>query len=227
MPAALPETATVLYTTLMNRPDNGLGQNGLAGRVRGVVFDLDGTLVVEQLDYDAIRRELGFPPRQPLLEGIAALPEAEQILAHAVLHRHEQAAAMTATLNAGVTAFLDWLDARGVRRALFSRNSRAAVGVVLERCGLRFDLVVAREDGPHKPSPHGLLHICSAWKLPPAEVLMIGDYLYDIQAGVQAGTRTALVTHGRSLPFQGQADLSFANFEAIPEVLRDWIECVK
>ena len=224
---ALPESVTVLYTTLMNRPDNGLGRNGQAGRVRGVVFDLDGTLVVEQLDYDAIRRELGFQPRQPLLEGIAALPEAEQILAHAVLHRHEQAAAWTATVNSGVPAFLDWLDARGVRRALFSRNSRAAVGVVLERCGLRFDLVVARENGPHKPSPHGLLHICSTWKLAPAEVLMIGDYLYDIQAGAQAGTRTALVTHGQSLTFEHQADVSFASFEAIPEVLRDWIECVK
>src|SRR5260370_3429644 len=99
MPVALPESVTVLYTTLMNRPDNGLGRNGQAGRVRGVVFDLDGTLVVEQLDYDAIRRELGFPPGQPLLEGIAALLEAEQIIAHAVVHRHEQAAASTATLN--------------------------------------------------------------------------------------------------------------------------------
>src|SRR5438067_174891 len=45
-----------------------------AGVVRGVVFDLDGTLVVEQLDYEAIRRELGLAPRSPLLEGIAALP---------------------------------------------------------------------------------------------------------------------------------------------------------
>jgi HAD superfamily hydrolase (TIGR01549 family) len=207
----------------MKLPGTGHKQDKQGLRVRGVVFDLDGTLVVEQLDYDAIRVELGFPPRQPLLEGIAALPEAEQIRARAVLHRHEQAAALTATLNTGVTAFLDWLDRRGVRRALFSRNSRAAVGVVLERCGMRFDLVVAREDGPHKPSPHGLLHICSVWNLPPAEVLMIGDYLYDIQAGNQAGTRTALVTHGRKLPFEDQADLSFASFEVIPEVLRDWI----
>jgi HAD superfamily hydrolase (TIGR01509 family) len=199
-------------------------RNGEGGRVRGVVFDLDGTLVVEQLDYDAIRRELGFAPRLPLLEGIAALPEAKQILAHGVLHRHEQAAAATATLNPGVNAFLAWLDARGVRRALFSRNSRAAVTVALERCGLCFDLVVAREDGPHKPNPHGLVHICAAWDLPPVAVLMIGDYVYDIQAGIQAGTRTALVTHGRNLPFADQADLAFANFEAIPEVLRDWID---
>jgi HAD superfamily hydrolase (TIGR01509 family) len=210
-------------------PEKEIGQEGQpaaktqTGRVRGVVFDLDGTLVVEQLDYDAIRRELGFPSRTPLLEGIAALSETEQAQAHAVLHRHEQAAALTATLNPGVAAFLERLDARGVRRAVFSRNSRAAVAVVLERCGLQFETIVAREDGPHKPDPHGLRQICAIWRLPPNEVLMIGDYLYDVQAGNQAGVRTALVTHGRELPFADQADLTFAGFEAIPAVLIEWI----
>ncbi|HEY1860183.1 MAG TPA: HAD family hydrolase [Gemmataceae bacterium] len=210
-------------------PKTKSGQDGQperktqTGRVRGVVFDLDGTLVVEQLDYDAIRRELGFPPRTPLLEGIAALPEAEQRQAHVVLHRHEQAAALTATLNPGVEAFLERLDACGVRRAVFSRNSRAAVAVVLARCGLHFETVMAREDGPHKPSPHGLQQICRVWCLPPRDVLMIGDYLYDVQAGIQAGVRTALVTHGRVLPFADQADLTFPGFEAIPATLGEWI----
>jgi HAD superfamily hydrolase (TIGR01549 family) len=210
-------------------PEMKSGQTGQpegsrqTGKVRGVVFDLDGTLVVEQLDYDAIRRELGFPPRTPLLEGIAALPATAQPQAHAVLHRHEQAAALTATLNPGVAAFLARLDEYHVRRAVFSRNSRAAVTAVLERCGLRFETVVAREDGPHKPNPHGLQQICRVWRLPPREVLMIGDYLYDVQAGIEAGVRTALVTHGRVLPFADQADLTFAGFEAIPAILREWI----
>jgi HAD superfamily hydrolase (TIGR01549 family) len=208
---------------LIPKGDNRLGRQ--QARVRGVVFDLDGTLVVEQLDYDQIRRELGFPQRVPLLEAIAELSEAEQILAHAVLHRHEQTAALTATLNAGVMAFLDWLDSRGVRRALFSRNSRAAVALALERCGLSFELIVAREDAPHKPRPDGLVKICSAWNLPPAQVLMIGDYLYDIEAGIAAGTRTALVTHGCSPPFRDQANLAFSSFVEIPALLREWIEC--
>ena len=198
-------------------------KNGQAIRVRGVVFDLDGTLIVEKLDYDAIRGELGFAPRTPLLEGIAALPLEQQCEAHAVLHRHEQAAALTATLNPGVDNFLRRLDALRIRRGLFSRNSRAAVEIVLARCGVEFETVVAREDGPHKPSPHGLQHICRQWKLQSQEVLMIGDYLYDVQAGIQAGVRTALVTHGRELPFADLADLAFAGFEAIPAILEEWI----
>ncbi len=100
---------------------------------------------------------------------------------------------------------------------------RVAVDRVLSRCGLSFDPVMAREDAPYKPSPVGLWQICEAWQLAPADVLMVGDYLYDVQAGLGAGTRTALVTHGRSLPFAHLADVTFASFEKIPDVLRRWV----
>ena len=52
---------------------------------------------------------------------------------------------------------------------------------------------------------------------------MVGDYLYDLQAGKSAGTRTALVTHGRLLPFAPLADVAFASFEDVPDVLREWV----
>jgi HAD superfamily hydrolase (TIGR01509 family) len=202
----------------MGQPDGGA-----AVRLRGVVFDLDGTLVVQELDFEAMRREIGLPPGTPLLEAVERMDAAGREAAVAVLRRHELAAAETAALNPGVAAFLDWLAGRGVRRAVLSRNMRGAVEKVLRRCGLSFDLVLAREDAPYKPSPEGLWHICVTWGVAPAEVLMVGDYLYDLQAGRSAGTRTALVTHGRSLPFAHLADVAFATFEDVPDVLRRWV----
>jgi HAD superfamily hydrolase (TIGR01549 family) len=192
--------------------------------IRGIVFDLDGTLVEEQHDYEAIRRELGFPNGVPLLEGVEQLPDDRQSEARVVLYRHEQMAARTARVNPGVKPFLRRLDERGIRRGVLSRNSRAAVNVVLTRCGLTFDTIITREDAPYKPRPHGLWEICTAWGLPPTQVLMIGDYLYDMQAGKSAGTRTALITHGRTLAFADLADLAFASFEAVPETLLRWVD---
>jgi HAD superfamily hydrolase (TIGR01509 family) len=192
--------------------------------VRGVVFDLDGTLVVEELDFEAMRREIGIPSGTPLLEAVERLHGPARQAAVAVLRRHELAAAETARLNPGVGAFLDWLTRRGVRQAVLSRNIREAVAKSLRRCGLSFELVLAREDAPYKPSPEGLLQICAAWGLRPAEVLMVGDYLYDMQAGRSAGTRTALVTHGREPPFAALADVAFASFEDVPDVLRRWFD---
>jgi HAD superfamily hydrolase (TIGR01509 family) len=191
-------------------------------RLRGVVFDLDGTLVVQELDFEAMRREIGLPTGTPLLEALDGMDGEARATAIAVLRRHELAAAQTAQLNPGVSAFLNWLDERSVRRAVLSRNMREAVIQVLRRCGVSFEMILAREDAPYKPNPEGLRQICAAWDMAPSEVLMVGDYLYDIQAGKNAGTRTALVTHGRSLPFTHLADVAFATFEDVPETLRQW-----
>jgi HAD superfamily hydrolase (TIGR01509 family) len=191
--------------------------------IRGVVFDLDGTLVVQELDFEAMRREIGLPSGTPLLEALERMDDAGREAAVAVLRRHELAAAETAQLNPGVAAFLDWLAARRIPRAVLSRNMREAVLKVLDRCGMSFDLVLAREDAPYKPNPEGLWQICAAWGLAPVEVLMVGDYLYDLQAGRGAGTRTALLTHGRTLPFAHLADVAFASFEDVPDVLRRWL----
>jgi len=192
--------------------------------VRGVIFDLDGTLVVQELDFEAIRHEIGLPSATPLLEALERMGDVELARAQEVLLRHERTAAQAAVLNPGVRQFLDWLAERGIRRGLLSRNSRESIGLVLDRCGLQFNPIVAREDAPYKPSPHGIWQICEAWQLRPAQVLMVGDYLYDIQAGQQAGARTVLVTHGRSWPFAGEADLVLESFERIPDLLREWID---
>ncbi|HMC67293.1 MAG TPA: HAD family hydrolase [Gemmataceae bacterium] len=191
--------------------------------VRGMIFDLDGTLIVQTLDFEAIRREIGLVSGTPLLEALDAMTGPKLARAQEVLLRHEQAAALGAGLNPGVREFLRWLEESDIRRGLLSRNSRASIKMVLERCGLHFESIVAREDAPYKPSPQGVWQICQSWRLSPAEVVMIGDYLYDIQAGKSAGARTILVTHGRTLPFADQADLLLSGFEEIPDLLRHWI----
>jgi HAD superfamily hydrolase (TIGR01549 family) len=181
--------------------------------VRGVVFDLDGTLIHQELDFEAIRREMGLPPATPLLEALEQLPPAERHPAWAILDRHELSAAALAAVLPGVPKFLAWLDGRGVRRGVLTRNSRVATTAALARCRLAgFDPIMSRDDGPYKPQPAGLLGICAAWGLRPAEVLMLGDWVYDIQVGQRAGTRTALLTRGRDLPFAGDANMVFADF---------------
>src|SRR5262245_12916130 len=176
--------------------------------IRGVVFDMDGTLVSQELDFEAIRREIGLPTGTPLLEALRELETERRLQAEAILDRHERLAAERASVFAGIPEFLAWLEARQIRRAVLTRNSRCAAETVLSRCGRVLDPVIAREDGPPKPDPAGIWRICTAWALPPREVLTIGDYLFDIVAGREAGTRTALVTHGRDWPFAHLADVT-------------------
>src|SRR5262245_5154028 len=193
-------------------------------KLRGIVFDLDGTLVSQELNFKAIRQEIGLASGAPLLEALDKMAGAELARARQILDRHEKTAAASAVLHAGAKECVEWLESKGLRRGLLSRNSRRSVLTVLDRCGLHFDPIVAREDAPFKPSPHGLWLICEKWKVTPAEILMVGDYLYDLQAGRSAGTRTALITHGKVWPFSHLADLSFPSFQELPELLNSWLE---
>jgi HAD superfamily hydrolase (TIGR01549 family) len=192
--------------------------------IRGVVFDLDGTLVSQELDFEAIRREIGLPSGTPLLEALRELEREQRLQAEAILDRHERLAAERANVFEGIPEFLAFLESRRIRRAVLTRNSRRAAETVLTRCGLVLDPIVAREDGPPKPDPAGVWQICTAWDLPPRDVLTIGDYLFDIEAGRQAGTRTALVTHGRDWPFAHLADVTFPSFRELPAWQAGWFE---
>lgn len=79
--------------------------------------------------------------------------------------------------------------------------------MALEAAGLLgFDPVLTRDDAPPKPDPAGILRACELWQIETHQLLMVGDFVFDLEAGRAAGCRTLLISHGRSLPFADKAD---------------------
>ena len=98
-----------------SRPSRSDGKEGRAGvgaarpfRLRAVLFDFDGTLTHPgALDFAAIKREVGCPPDQFVLEWIQALPRGEERDAAALALEHfELAAADASPPNAGAEALV-------------------------------------------------------------------------------------------------------------------------
>src|SRR3954462_882402 len=129
-------------------------------RPRGVIFDLDGTLTEPLLDFEAIRREIGIPSGQPIIEALEDFDPASRARAEVVLRRHEMDAIAAATLADGCRELLALLEAHEVAAAILTRNIRAAVDDFTGRFGLRFAAVFTREDGPAKPAPDGARALC-------------------------------------------------------------------
>ena len=193
--------------------------------IRGVIFDLDGTLVDSGLDFHQIRREMGIEGSPPLLETLIAMPPEEAARCWEILHEHERRGANRATVLPGVRAFLDELAARGWSRGVVTRNSRATTLALLSRLGLEVDPVVCREDAPAKPDPAAIWRICEVWQVEPRECVMIGDFRFDIEAARRAGTHAVLFTGCRSdgpLADEVDADLVLASF-AKPAAFWDWV----
>ena len=176
---------------------------------QAAIFDLDGTLTKPYLDFDAMRREIGLPTesRTPILEAIECMDVAERASAQAILDRHEQQAARASELQESVIEVLDAIRAQGFRLGLSTRNSRACTEIVLRQHELRFDDVHTRDDGIPKPSAEPILTMCRKWSVQPRDVWTIGDYLFDIQAGRVAGTKTVLMIGDGPCPdYADQAD---------------------
>jgi len=160
--------------------------------VRGVLFDLDGTLTVPAIDFGAIRLELGLD-EGPILEHLDRLPQAERRRGHAILARHEAEAARRSRWSPGARELLKFLGNSGIRVGVVTRNSRASVAVFAERHGVRFDAVVTREDARPKPDPAPLLLALERLGLARDEAIFVGDFEFDRLAGEAAGIRTYIV----------------------------------
>jgi len=159
--------------------------------VRGVLFDLDGTLTRPALDFDAMRREIGVEGL--LLEALRKLDAEGQRRALDVIARHERLAAENSELNDGARQLLALLAKANCRTALVTRNSRDSVDIVLARHGLHFEAIITRDDAPIKPSPEPLRLACRMLDVKPDEALWVGDGDIDRQTGLAAGIRTIIV----------------------------------
>jgi HAD superfamily hydrolase (TIGR01549 family) len=174
---------------------------------QAVIFDMDGTLTRQNLDFAAIRREIGLGP-EPVLETITEMSSADRARAEAILERHEAEAAANCELQPGAGEVIQEIRARGIAAALMTRNSRRSVDVFRARHGVGFDLIWTREDGPMKPSPEPIFHICRKLGVSAGDAWVVGDFHFDIICGAGAGARTVLfVEAGRQRPdWAGEAD---------------------
>jgi len=163
--------------------------------LRAVIFDMDGTLTRPFLDFPAIRAAVGVP--EPLLENMMAMPPGpERDRAFSILEKFEDEAADRSELNHGAADVLEFLAKKSIPTGLVTRNSRRSTELTLKKHALRIDVCVTRDDAPAKPRPEPLWLICERFKVLPAHTLMVGDFKFDILAGRNAGTRTALLTNG-------------------------------
>jgi HAD superfamily hydrolase (TIGR01509 family) len=175
------------------------------------IFDMDGTLTVAVHDFDAIRDALGLPQGRPILEQLSEMSEAEAEPLRRRLDQIERDLAGRATPQAGAHELLSALCDRGVRLGILTRNSHENALETLSNCGLAdyFDpeCVLGRESCDVKPSADGIRKLLAAWNAPPEQAVMVGDYLFDLIAGREAGTATVYVDPDGKFEYADRADL--------------------
>lgn len=184
--------------------------------LRLIIFDLDGTLVDSSTDIaNAVNYATGPYGLAALsvTETIGLIGEGltrliEKILGPGRMHLHtevmrrflehyEAHLADTTRAYPGVPETLGLLP--GFRKAVVSNKRERFSQKLLAELGLLscFDLVVGSDSvAGRKPSPLPLQHAMRVLGAGPAHTTIVGDSIYDIEAGKAAGIRTIAVTYG-------------------------------
>jgi len=167
--------------------------------IKGVIFDMDGTVTAPVFDFAGMKAEANVGDYD-VLEYLLRSTGAERERIQRVMRKYEDAAAAKAKLNPGARSVLTHLARKRLPMALLTRNSRRSVNTVCRKLRLKFDFIVTREDGPHKPAPDSILQIARRWNLSPHEALMVGDYKWDVLCAKNAGAPCVVLANGDELP---------------------------
>ena len=161
------------------------------------VFDMDSTLTLAVHDFPAIKRALDIPQEDDILHHLAALPSDEAASKRAWLLDHERELAHAATPAPGARELLHMLRDRGCRLGVLTRNAHELALVTLQAVGMgdcfASEDILGRDEAPPKPDPGGLLHLADKWSIEPSELVMVGDFRFDLECAKAAGARGVLV----------------------------------
>lgn len=209
--------------------------------IKHIIFDFDGTLAdtspVILATMQATIVELGLPSKTEAqcratiglrLEEIplALWPDKPDISAtYAATYRRifdEKKKDLRAKAYPGVIEGLKQLHKAGYSMAVASSRSHKSVEEYLHYfgiAGLFADIIGGNDVKNGKPSPDPILAVCAHTGWTPEECLVVGDAIYDIEMGYNAGTHTCAVTYGN----QSRAELETAHpdhiVDSFPELI--------
>lgn len=186
---------------------------------KGVIFDLDGTLIDSVADIckfaNTTLDKYGYPTHtldnyidwighgaRKLIERAVpnAIDEAtfEQLFAeYLLIYEHDEHT--ESVLYEGIPELLDILNAKKIPMAICTNKPHKVMEQTIKSYFTRWDFVetMGQQDGqPKKPDPAGALQIAELMQLAPEDILFIGDSAVDVTTGNAAGMISICTTAG-------------------------------
>ncbi|KAG0645895.1 putative hydrolase [Hyphodiscus hymeniophilus] len=212
-----------------------IGADGFDGvpKLKGIVFDMDGTLCIPQnYMFAEMRSALGITKSVDILDHIYSLTPAQQPEAHEKIRAIERNAMSSQMPQPGLVSLMTYLESKDIPKGICTRNFETPVNHLLGKFleGKKFEPIVTREFRPPKPHPAGILSIAKAWGLVKDEkaeegdagqLIMVGDSIDDMTAGYRAGAATVLLVNevNAHLAEHEHTDLCISRLDELVEVL--------
>ena len=224
-------------------------------KIKGVIFDLDGTLIdsletytralnhgIEKLNLGPISKEematflnrgLGIrsilSELYPFLEK-EAIAQCNEEMTKAYLELEEEGV----PLKPGVEDVLPQLEGMGLKMGIVTGRLTSGEMKWLELRRLNIDgfiqAMVTAAEAPRKPAPDGVIKCVEELGLSPEECVLVGDSQVDIISGKGAGMRTIAVCGGvvdvESLASENP-DVIISNLSELPSKINELLRATR
>ena len=196
--------------------------------IKAVLFDFDGTLTKPgALNFPRLKKTIGCPADVPVLEFIEDLPTLSQRNdALKELECFEKEAAVNSKPNIGAQKLIHFLRSKSIGIGVITRNTLSSVERALQNFNdidmSHFDVIISRETPVRlKPSGDGIILAANTLNVDVKQILMVGDFVFDIQAGQTAGCMTAFLDYGTlSGTTKVESDFTVSGLEGIKNIVR-------
>lgn len=183
--------------------------------VKGIIFDLDGTLVRFEIDFLNLRKELidflnityDFPPNFFSLKErvLVTVEKARDFYSNnnpagewdgigqnldGIIRKYEWEGARKTELLPTVHKTLHSLRQKDLKLGLFTLEPRDITIYILEEFNIKeyFDVISSRSDVEKlKPHPDHLYDIFNSFNIPPNHIIVCGDHPMDMKCAKDAG----------------------------------------
>jgi len=207
--------------------------------IQTVLFDLDGTILdsneliyasfmhtFNHYKYSFTKEEIMSFNGPPLIETFTNIdPERAELMIETYRKHNHEVHRDYVKLFPNVIETIEVLKDNQIQMGIVTAKMRESVKMGLEITGLDhyFETIVTIDDVTHpKPHPESVIKAMTALNGEPGTTLMVGDNYHDIQAGQNAGVRTA----GVAWSLKGQDFLASYNPTYMLQDMKDLLKIV-
>ncbi|QPG72720.1 hypothetical protein FOA43_000021 [Brettanomyces nanus] len=201
--------------------------------VKGLIFDMDGTLTKPQsYMFKEMREALDIVDKPiDILTQLESLPRIQREIAAKRIQDIEHRAMLKMQPQKGVEDLFKFLhEETDLKFTICTRNLITPVNYLLDHFldGIKLhEPIITRSFDPPKPSPKPLLHISESWGIKPENLIMIGDSRDDMFAGLRAGCSLVLMRHkdnGHLVEEIPEIDYIVDDFHQLIDILQNGFE---
>jgi len=189
-------------------------------KIKGLIFDMDGTLTVPLIDFKKMKQELNITEEGgDLTKIIASWPKPRREQAWKIIEKFEIYAIENNRLQTGAENALKRFAQANIHLAIITRNTSRSTEALLAKLSVQFNPVLTREFPHIKPAPEPVLHILDAWQIKPDECMMIGDYIHDVESANAAGAFSCYFKNPNVTHWEEEADFTVSSYKELENLV--------